>query len=113
MDNLSSINIPSINTGSTAIDTLLSGVNVNLEKSNTYRWSGALLKTEVGDCIPIVYGRHRLAGQLLNAFVEEGENETLCMLLGVCEGEVQSISNIEVNNSPIEKFYGEDRKSVV
>ena len=89
-------------------NSLVSVQEWDLEESNTYNIDGARMTTDIDSRIPIVYGRHLCPTKMINYFVEEGENETLAMLLGVCEGEIESLSNIKVNNSPIEKYYGED-----
>ena len=56
---------------------------VDLEQLPTYSWNGANLKQKIGGVLPIVYGRHLVAPYLINAYIEEGQNETLtCFLRG-------------------------------
>lgn len=80
----------------------------NLEDSKTYNWRGARMSMDVGETIPVIYGQHLVAPQVINLYIEEGEHETLNMLLGVCEGEIEGISNIKVNGSAIENYYGSE-----
>lgn len=82
------------------------GVELPLDDSPTYRWNGATLRTRIGDVLPIVYGRHLVAPTLINAFIEEGEHETLNMLMAFSEGEIEAITNVKVNGNPIENLYG-------
>ena len=86
---------------------LVQGDDQNLDKSRTYRWDGAKMSADVGEVLPIVYGRHIVAPNLINVYLEGGEHDTLNMLLAVCEGEIESISNIKVRGNPIENYYGE------
>lgn len=90
------------------IDTsLIQADDFNLEESRTYNFRGAKMSADVGVVLPVVYGRHVVAPNLINVFVEEGENETLNMLLAFCEGEIESISNIKINGASIESFFGD------
>jgi predicted phage tail protein len=90
------------------IDITLQGSDVDLEKTNTYKWSGAEMQQQVGLVIPVVYGRHLMAGNLINAYIEEGENETLNMLVALCEGEIDSVNNVMINRKPIADYYGDN-----
>ena len=69
-----------------AIDVgLLPGAELPLDESNTYRWNGATMGQRIGEVLPVIYGRHIVTPNLINAFIEEGEYETLNMLLAWCE----------------------------
>ena len=87
---------------------LFYSADINVEDSRTYNFNGAKMAADIDIVIPIVYGRHLIAPNLINAYIEEGEHETLNMLLAVCEGEIDSISNIKLNGEKIENFYGEE-----
>jgi len=80
--------------------------DASFNESNVYQWKGPEVTSTIGDPIPIVYGRHRVAGTMINAYLEIGEQETLNMLLALAEGPINSVSNVEVNGTPIEEFYG-------
>ena len=85
---------------------LVEGGDANFNDSKTYQWKGPELTSDIGTPIPIVYGRHKVAGNIINAYVESGENDTLNMLIALCEGPVNSVSNVKLNGAPIEDFYG-------
>jgi predicted phage tail protein len=87
---------------------LLPNSEVNMDELPTYHWNGATMKQKIGDVLPIVYGRHLVAPYLINAYIEEGENETLNLLLAWCEGEIESISNIKIGGNPSENFFSAD-----
>jgi predicted phage tail protein len=87
---------------------LLPNGDVNMDELPSYHWNGATLKQMIGGVLPIVYGRHLVAPYLINAYIEEGENETLNLLLAWCEGEIESISNIKIGGNPAENFFSAD-----
>jgi len=86
---------------------LMESMPEDMEDSPTYGWNGALMRAIVGGPLPVVYGRHIVAPNVINVYIEEGENETLNILVALCEGEIESISNVKLNGSPLEEFYGE------
>ncbi|MBS0150465.1 MAG: hypothetical protein JSR31_05945 [Nitrospira sp.] len=78
-----------------------------LESSPTYGFSGIQNTTRIGAPIPVVYGRHRVGGQIINSFVEtRDDNDVLHMLLALSEGEVLSISEVEINGQPLSNYTG-------
>jgi len=77
------------------------------EGSPTYSWDGIQTQQAVGVPVPIVYGTHRVGGNVINSFVwTDGDKNYLNMLLALCEGEIDSISSIMVNDNPIANFSG-------
>lgn len=73
--------------------------------SATYSFSGISNTTSEGTPIPIVYGEHRVGGHVLNVYTDVvGKNTFLYMQLGLCEGEIDKISSIEINNLPISHY---------
>ena len=100
--------------GFTAIENIMSGkpskanapsAGSELQASPTYGFSGIQNTTRIAAPIPVVYGRHRVGGQILNTYVEtRNDSDVLHMLLAVSEGEVESISNIEVNGQSIYNY---------
>jgi predicted phage tail protein len=86
---------------------LIPGQPIDIAESPTYQWNGATMLARIGEVLPIVYGRHVVAPTLINAFIEEGEYETLNMLLAWCEGEIESITNIKVGGTQIENLYND------
>lgn len=91
-----------------------------LDNSYTYTFNGIRNTTASGTPIQLVYGEHRVGGQVLNMYLStEGGFEpsyggmdmiTTCNYLyaqiGLCEGTVQSVGDIQVNQLP-QAFYNE------
>lgn len=98
----------------TAIENVMAGkpspANVpstssDLSASATYGFAGIQNSTRVGSPIPVVYGWHRVGGQILNTYVEtRNDSDVLHMLVAVSEGEVTGISGIEVNGQSISNY---------
>jgi len=89
--------MPDFNLGSSGID----------EGSPTYGWDGVQTIQEVGVPVAVVYGEHRVGGNIINQFLwEDGDKHYLNVLLAICEGEIESIESIELNNNPIDNFEG-------
>lgn len=77
------------------------------ESSPTYGWEGITTTQEVGIAIPIVYGEHMVGGNIINAYVRtDGDKNYLNVLLGISEGEIESITDIHINDNPIANFTG-------
>jgi len=71
----------------------------------TYSFSGIRNTTTVGTPLGLVYGTHRVGGQLLNVYTDlEGTDTYLYAQLGLCEGEITGISDVEINKNPL-NFY--------
>lgn len=84
-----------------------SATSDGMEGSPTYGWEGIKTTQDVGIPIKIVYGRHRTGGNIINQFVStDGDKQYLNLLIALCEGEIQSLSNVLVNGNPIENFSG-------
>lgn len=69
--------------------------------SSTYTFSGIHNTTVSGTPIPIIYGRHRIGGHILNAYVSaEGATSFLYAQLGLSEGEVEEVekNSIKIND---------------
>lgn len=79
----------------------------DLSASPTYGFSGITNSTRIGAPIPVVYGRHRVGGQLLNTFVTTNDNsDVIHMLLALSEGEIVQVVNIEINEQPLANYTG-------
>jgi predicted phage tail protein len=76
--------------------------------SPTYDWDGIKTQKAIGVPVAIIYGEHRVGGNIINEYIStQGSNQQfLNMLIGLCEGEVDSISGIEINNNPIANYQG-------
>ena len=76
-------------------------------ESPTYNWDGITSTQEVGIPVPIVYGLHRTGGNIITAYITtDGDKNYLNVLLAVSEGEIDSISGVEINDNPIANFDG-------
>lgn len=77
------------------------------ESSPTYGFDGLQNTAEVGRPIPIVYGRHRIAGNIINEYVRsDGDKQYYHALIGLCEGDIESIDDIEIDDNPVENYTG-------
>jgi predicted phage tail protein len=91
--------MPDFNLGSTGLD----------EGSPTYGWDGVRTIQEVGVPVAVVYGEHKVGGNIINQFIrDDGDKHYLNVLLALCEGEIEAVDSIEVNNNPINNFDGID-----
>jgi len=60
--------------------------------TQTYNWSGIRTTARADTRIPVVYGTHRVGGNIISGFVEsDGEDSYLNMLIALCEGEINGI----------------------
>lgn len=86
--------------------------------------AGALINKESNiDAIPVIYGERRVGGTRVFVHTEGGDkNDYLYIALVLCEGEIESITNIEIDDRPItdsrynglysyQLFYGTDSQS--
>lgn len=79
----------------------------DLNSSPTYGFSGITNSTRIGAPIPVVYGAHRVGGQLIGLFVETvNDNDVIHLLLALSEGEISSINLLEINEQPINNYTG-------
>lgn len=75
------------------------------EDSPTYGWSGISQTRTEGVPVPIVYGEHRIGGNVINEYIRtDGDKNYLHSLCALCEGEIDSVSGILVNGNPIANF---------
>lgn len=87
--------LPSINLSSDGID----------QGSPTYDWNGGRTIQDINVPVPLGYGEHVLYGNVINQYqTTDGDKVYLNLLLLLCEGEIESISNIKINDNPIENY---------
>jgi len=75
-------------------------------QSPTYGW-GPLRQVETqGNPISVLFGSHKVAGQVINQFttVEEDDKEYLYVLLAVADHVVDSITDIRINDQPVSSY---------
>lgn len=80
--------------------------NNNLESvSPTYAFSGSSNAREVGTTLPIMLGQARVTPPIIGSYLslEEGK-QYLNVLMAVNDGQVDSISDIQINGQSIENF---------
>jgi len=81
------------------------GLSGGFAGSATYGFSAIQNTTRIGAPIPLVYGTHRVGGQIVAASVETlNDNDVLHLLLAPSHGEIESISEIQINDQTISNF---------
>jgi len=76
----------------------------SIESSPTYSWNPAQTLPRAGSPLPVLYGTHKLTGNIMQKRIEyEGDDEYLYLQLALCMGEIEDITaeNILINNAPI------------
>lgn len=77
------------------------------EGSPTYGWDGIRTNRDVNLPVPIIYGEHKVGGTAINEYIwTDGDKNYLNTLLALCEGEIESVSSIKINDNPIANFSG-------
>lgn len=77
------------------------------EGSPTYNWNGMSTTQDVGVPKPVIYGEHAVPGNVINEYIStDGDKNYLNVLLSLCEGEIDSINDIRVNDQPVANFPG-------
>ncbi|MDY7537622.1 DUF1983 domain-containing protein [Undibacterium sp. 5I1] len=73
--------------------------------SSTYGIDGAKNTSIEGIPVPVCYGEFRTGGNIISLHTEnDGDTQTLYMLLSAGEGPVASISDVEINDNPITDY---------
>lgn len=73
--------------------------------SATYGFTGIQNSTRVGAPIPVVYGTHRIGGQIIaSSLVTQDDSDVLHLLLALSEGEISAITDIQINEQPASNF---------
>ena len=69
--------------------------------SATYTFNGVRNTTASGTPFQLMYGTHRIGGQVLNIFVKSTSTYSdLYYQIGLCEGEIEGITDIELDKLP-------------
>ena len=95
-------------TGTTDSETGSTSGTLYLNESPTYAWGkiGTVWNC-IGQPVPVLYGKHRVGGRVIQNFTrKDGADDYLFLLLLLSEGEVNSISEIKVNNVDISQYTG-------
>lgn len=66
----------------------------------TYSWGDLAQTNQEGLVIPYVYGTSKMSGNVINQYVDvdEDDNEILYVMMGLCDHEVDSITDIRIND---------------
>lgn len=83
-----------------------SGAGID-EGSPTYGWDGIQQTRDVAIPVGVVYGTHRVGGNVVNEYVwKDGEKNYLNQLIALGEGEITGVSSLQLNGNPIENYTG-------
>ena len=75
--------------------------NAAVNSVDVYSWGEVKPSEREGIPIPYLYGTFKVPGQVLNQFVTiDGDKETLHTLLGICDHEIDSITDVRINDQP-------------
>jgi hypothetical protein len=78
-----------------------------LQSSPRYGFDTLSNPGSIGGPVPVVYGQELVAPQVISTnVVQTGQSQTLKVLCLVSEGEIESITGIRLNETPIESFTG-------
>ena len=74
----------------------------DFNRSQTYSWNPVTTQQQ-GAAVPIVYGKHRVYGNIISGYIDAGEgistdSSKLNLLLGLSMGPIKAITNITVND---------------
>ncbi len=92
--------------GGALVANSIKGSRVDLSFTSTYTFEGAKNCTASGANIPVIYGTHRVGGSVLNVYTrsEVATESVLYTQIGLCEGEIAAISDVQINKLPA-SFY--------
>ena len=81
----------------------------DLDTSKTYGIDGAQNTSDEGIPVPVCYGTFRMAGNLINSYLENiGNTQNMYLLYNAGEGPVASLEDVEINDQPVENFQNVD-----
>lgn len=77
----------------------------SIDESPTYAWNTFGNATAEGSHLPVMFGTRQIVPPLISSRVYSRNNDQyLYLLYSLCEGPVESIHDIEINNQPV-KYY--------
>jgi predicted phage tail protein len=75
--------------------------------SPTYGWGTQANPVQPGGVLPVVYGETRAVPTLISKYVTiSGDDQILNLLYAVCEGPVNAIKNVQINNTDASRYTG-------
>lgn len=82
------------------------------ENTTTYGIDGPKNSSSEGVAVPVCYGKHRMAGNIISLYVENVDStQMLYMLVNAGEGPVFNLDNLELNDQPIANFNNAEWKT--
>jgi len=92
------------------------GTGGSFNSTRTYIWNPVTTQQQ-GIAIPIVYGTHRVYGNIISGYINtreglsvdksgKSENQSLNMLIALCQGPVSAIRNILINDQQVSRYPG-------
>ena len=83
------------------------GSLAEMDQTSTYGWSGLANLQNQGFPIPRLYGKRRVAGNIINRFLDQsGDNQFINFLISLGEGVFTAIGEIQVNQQPLGNYEG-------
>lgn len=84
---------------------LLQRPSFDLQVPRTYGFNARRNTSGLGLHIPILYGEHRNFPPIINQYIDaQNDKEYLYTLYAISEGPIERISDVEVNEQPIERY---------
>lgn len=75
--------------------------------SQTYGWDPGSNNEQEGGVVGVLYGTHRVIPSIIGRYVHtDGESQYLNILYAICECEVDSITDTQINKNPITYYDG-------
>ena len=98
--------------GSMLVNAIFPAPKIDLPKldvgglsKETYGWEGVRSAVKQGTPIPVLYGKRKVGGNVISlSTYMDGQKQYLTMLLALTGHKVSSISDVEVNNQPIDNY---------
>lgn len=88
------------------------GLKSNSE-GNTYGVDGPKNTSAEGIPVPVVYGKHRVGGNIIDIYTRNvGDDQYLYLRTALNDGEVEEISNVEINDQPASYWNAKEPGSV-
>lgn len=82
-------------------------LSTDTNSTNTYGWDAPTQTAREGISIPYIFGTVRISGNVLNQFFTiDGNEETVNILLAICDHRIDSVTDIRINNQPSTYFRG-------
>jgi predicted phage tail protein len=89
---------------STVVGMLVNAWRPKPEKPK-YGWQAQDNSIGVGQTIPVVYGKIKTFGHIIQSYIStEGDNQFLHVLLALSEGPIKSVTDVRLNDQPVSNF---------